>query len=319
MNVPDTLKLLADQHFPGLWKRCLPRVYDQLGRFHSPKYAAASLVNSVMAAMRYGIETSPAIRNQYITASLLDRHQVPTFFVTSNLLRAAAQTNLPPDMSWVDIPMPHPALLFVFEQGAVKHPEDGEISFVAIARPQAKDSIQHSQPGSPLGTMIDGGFMMLTAAHETAGFDQYDLSMSERISPTIEDIKMVMQDEFQRPVNNPAFEDTISMAGQQFNHWLTVLAIKLVLVMNARPEQVSAGSHRRTVKSKHAGEAPIQFWTPNILGRSYVSESEVDHAADPHGKVRLHWRRGHFNRQPYGPNHSLRKTIWREPVLVGEA
>jgi hypothetical protein len=32
---------------------------------------------------------------------------------------------------------------------------------------------------------------------------------------------------------------------------------------------------------------------------------------------RIHWRRGHWRMQPYGPESALRRRIWIKPMLVG--
>lgn len=40
-------------------------------------------------------------------------------------------------------------------------------------------------------------------------------------------------------------------------------------------------------------------------------------AGEPSGReLRFHWRRGHWRMQPYGPDNSLRKSIFIAPVLV---
>lgn len=43
------------------------------------------------------------------------------------------------------------------------------------------------------------------------------------------------------------------------------------------------------------------------------------HAGGNGAHVSCHWRRGHWAMQPYGPGHSLRKRIYRAPVMVAAA
>lgn len=298
---------------PGLWELCYPRVYDNLpAKFHSPKLAACSLTNAVMSAKTLGLSAS-SISNQFLVATLCDQHDVPTFFITREVVKAADSTDLPLDMKWVDIPMPHPGLVLMFERGAVKHPTDGEIGFIACGRPKAGMMLDHKYPKAPRARQISGGFVVLTAAHEMPEFPQFDISMSDVKSPTIKDIdrtKITLHE------TESAIGMHLSEADKDFNQWLAVLAIKLILVMNARPEMISHGKHLRSIKARPDRPAR-QFWSPNIVGASYKCQQDSG-SAQPSGLTkRLHWRRGHFTRQAHGPQFSLRRTIWIEPCLVG--
>lgn len=314
-NAVELILSFIDQQTPGLWKHVYPRSYEHLGNFHSPKIAAASLANAVISARALGLDASAGVRNQYTVAALCDAHQVPTFFVTNSVLQSANQTELPNELRWVDIPMPHPGITFVFEQGAVTHPQMGAIAFALVGRPRRGDTIQHSYPGSPRADMGAGGFIMVTGGHELTNFDHVDLAMSEVVSPTIghlDAISIVDHDIV------PSFESILTADEKVWNRWLTLLCFKLILIMNARPELVSRGQLQRTVKPKRTGEPKKEFWTPNILGKHYAIQTEgKDVPAVAGSKVRMHWRRGHFRQQPYGPNHTLRKTIWIEPTLIG--
>lgn len=318
-NVDDIIEML-NTVAPGLWDLCYPRVYENLGKFSSAKLPAATIANAVIGARKHGLSHA-AVRNEYVIATKCLEHAVPTFFVTSDMLRAADATTLPPELRWTEIQFPHSGMVFVFERGAVSHTEDGDIGFVCVARTKAGDRIGCSYPDAPHGTMREGGLLMMTGAYSTENINHYDLSMSDVESPTIQDMDKVMLKEYDRPIGTMEFDQELSVGAKEFNRWITQLAIKLVLIMLARPEQVSRGGLMRTVKPKRKGERAVEFWSPNVIGRNYRSDREPGeaHTADAEGKVRMHWRRGHFTQQPYGPAHTLRKTMWREPVLVGNS
>lgn len=56
-----------------------------------------------------------------------------------------------------------------------------------------------------------------------------------------------------------------------------------------------------------------------MVGRAFaesVASREVYEAISSGRTVATHFRRGHFKRQPYGPERSLRKTIFVSPVVV---
>ncbi len=89
------------------------------------------------------------------------------------------------------------------------------------------------------------------------------------------------------------------------------LILGVLLAMVARPQLVTHGAFTGK-RSKRGSE----FWTPNIIGRDYrtvtAGPSEHNQGSSP----RMHWRRGHWRDQAYGPEHKLRKLLWIEPMLV---
>lgn len=76
-----------------------------------------------------------------------------------------------------------------------------------------------------------------------------------------------------------------------------------------------AGKEQKRAKSKleALGYVPV-----HICGQQLASQvaTHVDPATGLR-HVTTHWRRGHWRRQAFGPNRSLRKLIWVMPVRVG--
>lgn len=63
-----------------------------------------------------------------------------------------------------------------------------------------------------------------------------------------------------------------------------------------------------------AGYSKVKF-----VGRAFASTSEskaIEESMQSGRHVAAHFRRGHFRRQAYGPEHSLRKRIFVAPVMV---
>lgn len=317
INTDDLIEVLQ-RLFPGLWEMSYARRYDNLGSFHSPKLAALGCADAAAKALQNGLGDH-AIRNEFMVSAQCAKHGYPTFFVTSTMLKACEQTNLPPELNWTEIPMPFPGMTFVFERGAIVHPEDKlDVPYIGIARTRAGERLVHPYPGTPTGKMGIGGMAMMTTQVSPTTIFHMDFTMSEITSPLIRDIDRAAVQEYEVVHTDSLMK--ISPAGKEFNKWLMLLALKLILVMNARPEQVSRGSLLRSVKPKRTGDPRVEYWSPNVLGRSYSVATEGDTTAAPgeQGHRRMHWRRGHFRQQPHGPNMSLRKTIWLEPCLVGE-
>ena len=74
-------------------------------------------------------------------------------------------------------------------------------------------------------------------------------------------------------------------------------------------------NERQRIQAKLA----LQGFTPvHICGRRLAAELERQAAATtgPDRHPAAHWRRGHWRRQPHGPQNSLRKLVWLLPTLV---
>jgi hypothetical protein len=59
---------------------------------------------------------------------------VPTYYVSRELLAAAARTELPDDMVFEAIPFPSDALVFMLPKGTVRHPTEGDCPFLVLSR-----------------------------------------------------------------------------------------------------------------------------------------------------------------------------------------
>jgi hypothetical protein len=73
-------------------------------------------------------------------------------------------------------------------------------------------------------------------------------------------------------------------------------------------------NEKRRIQSKLAA---LGFTPVHLCGRRLASELERQSAsAGPNRHPAAHWRRGHWRRQPHGPQNSLRKLVWLMPTLV---
>ena len=55
-------------------------------------------------------------------------------------------------------------------------------------------------------------------------------------------------------------------------------------------------------------------YSKTVIGRNYATKRS-DGNGGTHASPRMHWRRGHFRQQAFGPKMSERKIIWLEPTL----
>ena len=81
-------------------------------------------VSSVNAAMQnyvsiheHQTKPNPALAAVHGQAALLQRYDVPTYYVSREILAAALRTELPNDMVFEAIPFPFDALVFMLPKG----------------------------------------------------------------------------------------------------------------------------------------------------------------------------------------------------------
>jgi hypothetical protein len=77
---------------------------------------------------------NPALAAVHGQAALLPRYNVPTFYVSRELLAAALRTELPDDMVFEASPFPFDALVFMLPKGTLRHPADGDCPFLGLSR-----------------------------------------------------------------------------------------------------------------------------------------------------------------------------------------
>ncbi|MEJ6487780.1 hypothetical protein N0Y54_42185 [Nostoc punctiforme UO1] len=105
-----------------------------------------------------------------------------------------------------------------------------------------------------------------------------------------------------------------------FNEYLHSILLRLILIMECRPELVDSTSELVRV-NKGFGKAQAQdFYQPLWLGLGYRFKREGTQSSEgssgTHGTKSVHWRRGFLRNQPYGEGRQQRKLVWIEPVLV---
>jgi hypothetical protein len=105
-----------------------------------------------------------------------------------------------------------------------------------------------------------------------------------------------------------------------FNEYLHSILLRLILIMECRPELVDTTSELVRV-NRGFGKAQAQdFYQPLWLGLGYRLKREgmqsSEGSSGTHGTKSVHWRRGFLRNQPYGEGRQQRKLVWIEPVLV---
>jgi hypothetical protein len=325
MNFASAMKLMESQH-PDLWKVCYPKIYQNTGRYGSPKMAAAAMVMASGWIEYDHFTNAPgSAKAIYFAASKAKQNNMPTLFVAPELLTAVSQTRPPGELRWMDIKLPFEAGVFCLPVGALKHPDGHSADIIGWARIGKNDVLKLS-PRCPEARLHHDLFVTWTCIADEK-FSFFDSSLNGDTSPCIEDwnasgepgsIVNTKTGET-RPLHRETIYD-IPLAGgeEDFLHQVRGLVFNLLLALDARPELLTRGGRVKGVKTKSG----LEIWKPNIVGKTYKFEREgvtaVAVGGSGHASPRLHWRRGHYRRQHYGMGRTEIKTIWIEPTLVGE-
>ena len=83
---------------------------------------------------------NPALAAVHGQAALLLRYDVPTSYVSREIVAAALRTELPDDIVFEAIPFPFDALVFMLPKGTLRHPTEGDCPFLVLSR-TAKDRL----------------------------------------------------------------------------------------------------------------------------------------------------------------------------------
>ncbi|BAZ18910.1 hypothetical protein NIES4071_107950 (plasmid) [Calothrix sp. NIES-4071] len=104
-----------------------------------------------------------------------------------------------------------------------------------------------------------------------------------------------------------------------FNEYLQSIFLRLLLIMEARPEYVDTTSERVIVNKGFSKSSEKDYYKPLWIGKEYRlrKEGNTENTGTSTGSSKsMHWRRGYLRNQAYGEGRSKRKLIWIEPVLV---
>jgi hypothetical protein len=303
--------------YPEEWAKCYPRMYSDVGsRYLSSRTVPAVLLNCWQAIKgeAEGARGEPASGNRAgcEILGLLKRYLMPTYYITPALLEAVQQSDLPDGVTWDSMHLTMPAATIMLPLGAVRHPQEGAIGFISYASNE-DGQVLDSDLGHFSIRFVKQAFRLISCTLDGAQRCIYHATLPKGTPVNKARISSFFAD---TAIRNPVAGTTDLPLGEQdeaFNTEMSNLLFRILMAIQARPQLISKGQY--TGKKLKSGR---QIWTPNIIGKDYVVKRS---GPTPEGSggwnVRMHWRRGHLRIQPHGPNNSLRKTIWIEPMLIG--
>jgi hypothetical protein len=309
-----------ERTFAGLWKRCYPRRYREIGgtRYDSPKTVARSMMDAILnfyATERVG-QTE---QSEAMWASMMMRYGVPVYYLSHDIAVALTQTTPAEVLDCMQVKLPFDAAAFMLPVNTLVHKEYGSISFVAYTRNLQGSSVDCPHPNDKASFKLNLKNDIFTIFLRTA--DGHTLHWTYNNTIRMVDLRNDAElTELQEKYSHSSVLSALSQHFTPDDIEAMVAAIKFIfntiLLMTHKPELVEAA--RLLKRVKNAPEKPIEYWQPHIIGRTYKLRYEHHEATGAtHASPRGHWVSGFWREQPHGPQRSLRKTLWLEPYWRG--
>jgi len=131
------LKAFIEKERPDWIRALIPRNIDAEAEYWPQKVLALSTIQGVLCnqiAEDLGNKLDPTFGTVEAQMGHLLEYGVPTFYVSKELLAAAARTDLPAELLLDAVPFPFPALVFMLPKGTIRHPIEGDCPYVVVSR-----------------------------------------------------------------------------------------------------------------------------------------------------------------------------------------
>ncbi len=293
---------------PEMWRLCYPRVYRNVGGYHSPKRLAvdlAAILQNIQNAGLPSVSSGHMFGQLGIGATKLIELRVPIFFVARDLLAAIQETTPPVEVDWRTLQLPFHSAAFMLPVGGLQHETEGEVAFIWYSRWKKDESGTFPCTKAPIKTFTTGDDVLLVRlASSSAEYQQVYSGREDPILNLVDLSGLRRGDWMEGSFVMSASDNTLIAAAVS-------ILFGILFVMQARPQLVERGLAIGK-KTQHG----VEFWSPNVIGRLYQITRQGPESGEVGVSPRMHWRRGHWRRQAYGPQHSLRRDQWIEPMLI---
>jgi len=312
------VKGFFEEKLPQWLDTLTPRIINAPSRYWAQKVLSVGVIEGVLSnQILSDIGQKPDLTFATLESQMgqLLEFDVPTFYVSKEVLLAALRTDVQVDLLVDSILFPFPALVFMLPRNSIRHPTEGECPFIIVSRSEKGQTGSLPLKGITISRQTtEDAICVSTYLPEARRCYHKGIGRVEG-----ESIKIAFERASRIPFSSPDRDladsgNVLNIADVEFADRLWLLGITLLLIMVSGENLVEHGTRLKVVKQKNRFDRPKESWSPNFLGRLYESESV---AGETERHLVAHWRKGHLKSQPYGPKHSLRKIIWIRPYRVG--
>jgi hypothetical protein len=305
-----------------------------------PKYYAL-VCWAACAGVKLGPETNNKVHNVNAVNQFMNL-DCPTYFVAPEFAMAINATKPPDDMRIQDIHFPMNSMLLVFPLEFIQATYKWMIPFVLVSH--LPKGVSKVNPAVAFHTGLREGSMGCEAEmfsihcpffpEDGMGISYgawypADFSIAEVAGHSIlnwNDDMAIQKDWVQRhrPEMMNMFDHKSPVPtgdeDKSIPNKFTLLSLKIILALSARPHLLTLGGMTRTEKVRDGHVIRDALWAPHIIGRDYrINRAARESLGGTHASPRVHWRMGHWHTVLHGKGRALRRVDWFEPVLVNAA
>lgn len=311
---------------PAFARLLEPRRYTPQQGYARPEWIPASCL--AMCTAIHLQNTDRAQQAGYIAFRHALDFGMQQFYVKDELLEALARTDPPADLRLEEVEFPFPAFFLMFPDNFCQTYWHCKVHYVVVSRmPKGKPLPPRPEAKFYQGVneaVDDYLTVYISAEMPESGFVNY-----YRTAPASRNLAEVMEGEMTYYGNwlradlelfghkcNPE----IVPEDQQIVNRIYSMVVKLGLLGMTSPELLTQDVLTRPAKVKKGKVVRRELWDPKWIGKSYIISRPPPPHTTPegtHASPIMHWRRGHFRRQHFGPKDlSQTKVIRVDAVLV---
>ena len=164
-NYAEVRAYLEKEH-PDWLRALTPRHINAPADCWPQKVLTVSSVNAAMqnyvSIHEHQTGPNPALAVVHGQAALLLRYDVPTYYVSREILAAALRTELPDAVVFEAIPFPFDALVFMLPKGTVRHPTEGDCPFLVLSRTSKGQTLSLPIPELDFKVTADQNAVLVT-------------------------------------------------------------------------------------------------------------------------------------------------------------
>ena len=326
---------------PGDIRAFYPRRIACPNGYVDPKYYA--LVAWAGAA---GIRLGPSTHTKATALATINQFlnlDCPTYFIAPEFAMAINATKPPEDVTIAELHFPMESMLFVLPMEFIQATYKWMIPFISVARLPKGTHVPnpHVIRVGQIGESEIGCEGAMFAVHcpffpadgmgiSYGGWYPADFSIG-KIADTSNDrfqddlsIQKAWYSQFDPDFANKIFHhDSPIPTGDEdkgIPNKFTMLALKIIMAMVARPQFVTNGSQTRKEIRKQGQVIRDALWSPHFVGKDYrIRRERGESLGGTHASPKVHWRMGHWHTVLHGKGRALRRLDWFEPVLVNAA
>jgi hypothetical protein len=310
---------------PAMMKLCMPRRYINPHDYVNPRIMAAQMTSQWV---RYAKEGKKALYgDQAFTGTLtvcdkLMQNEVPTYFVSKELLKAVAATDIPKDFTLNEITWPFPAMAFVLPISFMREFTGYVTPFVSYAVvPPGINVLEGSSDKTPIlndkgQPLLNMWYITFHGGNQPVDYvGQFTLNSNMYDVANCKEFKDCSADHPLRDLLHETFYNSVEPEPQQEHvliNKLHAIIPSLLLLLTSRPKLLeSTNTLERPARVRKNGKSLDALWSPNFIGQAYRIPIANDDGA---GVKRPHLRRGHYTWQVRGNRQDI-YSISRMPLL----